>query len=150
MTSHEDWMAEAIRAARCAEAMGEVPVGAVVVLDGELVASGHNQVISRNDPSAHAEVMALRAAGDRLGNYRLPGIDLYVTIEPCSMCAGAMVHARVKRLFFGAPEPRAGVAVSQGNFFASPWLNHQIEVTGGIEQDACSALIRNFFRQKRR
>jgi tRNA(adenine34) deaminase len=150
MTSHKYWMTEAIRAARCAEAMGEVPVGAVVVLDGELVASGYNQVISRNDPSAHAEVMALRAAGDTLGNYRLPGIDLYVTIEPCSMCAGAMVHARVKRLFFGAAEPRAGVAVSQGHFFASPWLNHQIEVTGGIEQDACSALIRNFFRQKRR
>lgn len=128
---------------------GEVPVGAVLVRNGELVAAGFNQPIGLCDPTAHAEVVALRAAAQALNNYRLPDTTLYVTIEPCAMCAGALVHARVRRLVFGAVEPRAGAVVSSLQLLAGEQLNHRIEVEGGVLGDECSAIMKAFFRDRR-
>lgn len=143
------WMQQALAQAERAAALGEVPVGAVVVKDNQLIAEGFNQPISSHDPCAHAEVVALRAAAQVLGNYRMPGTTLYVTLEPCSMCAGAMVHGRIDRLVFGATEPKAGVAVSQESFFERAFLNHRVTVTAGIESVAASALLSDFFRRRR-
>ena len=143
------FMGRALELARLAEAAGEVPVGAVIVKDGAIVAEGWNRPIGTNDPTAHAEIVALRAAGQALGTYRLTGTTLYVTLEPCAMCASAMVHARVRRLVFAATDPRAGAAGSVFNIVQHPSLNHRIECTGGVLAEECSALLRQFFLARR-
>jgi len=145
----ERFMRRAVELAREAEAAGEVPVGALVVRDGEILAEGFNRPISTHDPTAHAEMVALRAAAARIDNYRLPGTTLYVTLEPCAMCAGAMVHARVQRLVYAATDPRAGASGSVFNVVQSPALNHRLEVTPGVLGDECAALLRNFFVARR-
>lgn len=139
----------AIEQALKAEAAGEVPVGAVLVKNGELLATGWNQPIASCDPSAHAEIDCLRNACKQMNNYRIPNCVLYVTLEPCAMCAGAIVHSRIERLVFGAYEPKAGVASSQLKFFESDWLNHRVEVTAGVMEQDCSQLLKDFFRGKR-
>lgn len=143
------WMRRALELASRAEAAGEVPVGAALVRHGALVAEGWNQPIGRHDPTAHAEVVALRAGGQALENYRLLDTTLYVTLEPCSMCVGAMIHARVGRLVFGAADPRAGAAGSAIALLQSPIHNHRIAVTGGVLAAECAAQLRRFFRQRR-
>ncbi|MDT8398212.1 MAG: tRNA adenosine(34) deaminase TadA [Pseudomonadales bacterium] len=148
--NHEHWMSRALELARQAEQLGEVPVGAVVVLEGRIIGEGYNQPVSAADPTAHAEIVALRQAAVRLGNYRLPGVSLYVSIEPCAMCAGAMIHARVQHLFFGATEPRAGAVCSHLQMLDANHLNHRVRHTGGILEQECAALIAGFFRQKRK
>lgn len=145
----QDWMLEALILADRAADLGEVPVGAVVVLEGKIVGRGWNQPISKNDPTAHAEIMALRDAAANVGNYRVVNADLYVTLEPCSMCAGAMVHARIRRVIFGAYEPKAGVIVSRQSFLQQSWLNHQVACTAGVLSDNCSEKLSQFFRQRR-
>ncbi len=143
------WMAHALALARQAGEAGEVPVGAVLVLDGEIIGAGANQVISAADPTAHAEVVALRQAAARVGNYRLPATTLYVTIEPCAMCAGALVHARVARLVFGAREPRAGAVVSHCGLLDLPHLNHRVRWQEGVLAQDCGNLISGFFQARR-
>ena len=143
------FMAAALELARQAAAAGEVPVGAVVVCDGRIVGRGYNQPIGAHDPSAHAEIMALRAAACALGNYRLPGCDLYVTLEPCLMCAGAMMHARLRRVVFGARDVKTGVAGSVVDVFAEARLNHHAQVEGGVLSAQCGALLSEFFAQRR-
>jgi tRNA(adenine34) deaminase len=143
------YMRRALELAACAEAEGEVPVGAVLVHEGRVLAEAWNRPISCNDPTAHAEILALREAGEQLGNYRLPGVTLYVTLEPCAMCAGAMVHARVQRLVFGAADPRTGAAGSVFDLLRSPALNHQVDVEGGVLAQECAAQLRSFFQRKR-
>jgi len=142
-------MRAALDEARRAFDAGEVPVGAVVVLNGEIVGRGFNQPIGAKDPTAHAEVVALRAAARFVGNYRLVGATLYVTIEPCLMCVGAMVHARVGTLVFGALEPKAGAIVSSCQAHELPSLNHRIEVVGGVLEEDCRAVIQEFFQSRR-
>jgi tRNA(adenine34) deaminase len=144
-----DYMARALELARMAEAAGEVPVGALIVRDGVVVAEGWNRPIGTCDPTAHAEMVALRAAGAALGTYRLTGTTLYVTLEPCAMCASAMVHARVQRLVFAAPDPRAGAAGSVFNIVQHPSLNHRIECTAGVLAEPCSTMLRSFFLARR-
>ena len=139
----------ALAQAREAAAAGEVPVGAVVVKDGQVIALGRNAPIAHHDPTAHAEVVALRTAAQLLGNYRLDGCTLYVTLEPCAMCSGAMLHARVERVVFGAPDPRTGAAGSVLNLFDHPQLNHQTQVTGGLLADECGQLLKDFFKPRR-
>ena len=143
------WMQHALALARCAEADGEVPVGAVVVRDGALLGEGWNQPISANDPTAHAEIVALRAAARAVGNYRLPGSTLYVTLEPCLMCTGAMVHARVERLVFGAFDAKRGAAGSQFDVFSLPGLNHTVMSQGGVLETECARVLQEFFRRRR-
>lgn len=145
----EMWMREALLLARRAEAAGEVPVGALVVKDDALLGAGWNQPIGAHDPTAHAEVMALRAAARTVGNYRLTGTTLYVTLEPCAMCAGAMVHARVARLVYGAADPKTGAAGSVFDLARSDALNHRLEVTGGVLAQECGGLLKEFFARKR-
>ncbi|MEJ2575835.1 MAG: tRNA adenosine(34) deaminase TadA [Gammaproteobacteria bacterium] len=146
----EAFMARALALARRAAADGEVPVGAVVVLDGAIVGEGWNQPIARHDPTAHAEILALRDAGRRCANYRLPGSTVYVTLEPCAMCAGAMVHARVARLVYGAVDPKSGAAGSVFDLLPSDArVNHRTACEGGVLGDACADLLREFFRQRR-
>ena len=145
----ESFMSRALDLARLAEAASEVPVGAVIVREGQIVAEGWNQPIRANDPSAHAEMIALRAAGQVLSSYRLLDTTLYVTLEPCAMCAGAMVHARVRRLVFGATDPRAGAAGSVFNIVQNPALNHRIELTSGVLAEECGELLRGFFVARR-
>ena len=135
--------------ARCAEADGEVPVGALVVHEGRVLGEGWNRPICDHDPTAHAEIVALRAAAQAARNYRLAGSTLYVTLEPCIMCTGAMVHARVERLVFGAFDVKRGAAGSQFNAFASPGLNHLVKVTGGVLENECAELLQAFFRRRR-
>lgn len=142
-------MREALCLAEQAEAGGEVPVGAVVVLNGEVIGRGYNQVIQRADPSAHAEMLALRDAAAHLGNYRLLDTTLYVTLEPCPMCAGALVHSRVKRVVFGAWDHKAGACGSVMNLAAHAKLNHQFEVVGGLLAEECAGRLSDFFRQRR-
>lgn len=144
-----DFMALALEQAREAGAAGEVPVGALVVLDGAVIGRGFNQPILRSDPTAHAEVVALRAAASALGNYRLPGSTLYATLEPCAMCAGAIMHARVARVVFGARDPKTGVAGSVIDLFAETRLNHHAQVEGGVMGDACGSLLSSFFAARR-
>ncbi|MFN3715266.1 MAG: tRNA adenosine(34) deaminase TadA [Thiobacillus sp.] len=148
---HDDanWMRQAIELAREAWQAGEVPVGAVIVAGGEIVGRGYNQPISRHDPTAHAEVMALRDAAARLANYRLPGATLYVTMEPCVMCAGAILHARVARVVYGAKEYKTGAHGSVLDVFAEPRLNHHCQIAGGVLQEECAALISDFFESRR-
>ena len=145
----ELFMREALQLAEQGAALGEVPVGAVLVQDGDIIGRGFNSPISLNDPSAHAEVQAIRDAATNLQNYRLPNTILYVTLEPCSMCAGLIVHARVTRVVFAAHEPRAGVVASQGCFFAQPFLNHNVQVTGGVLAEASAQLLKAFFKARR-
>lgn len=149
MHSDEYWMTQALAEAETASGHGEVPVGAVLVLDDELIGAGWNQPIGRHDPSAHAEVMALRAAGERLGNYRLAQAALYVTLEPCLMCVGALVHARVARVVYGAADPKSGAVDTCCRGFELPGLNHRVAVTAGVMQDECGELLRRFFRARR-
>ena len=144
------WMSLALEKAGFAQKRGEVPVGAVLVKNGKLVASGWNQPISSSDPSQHAEIVCIREACKLLDNYRIPDCDLYVTLEPCTMCAGAIVHSRIRRLIFGAYEPRAGVAVSQMRFFESQWLNHKVEVIPGVLEEKCGQILKEFFRTRRK
>ena len=145
----EHFMRRAIELAREAEAAGEVPVGALVVRDGEVLAEGFNRPISTHDPTAHAEMVALRAAAARIDNYRLTGTTLYVTLEPCAMCAGAMVHARVARLVYAATDPRAGAAGSVFNVVRNAALNHRLEVVPGVLAEECGSLLREFFVARR-
>jgi tRNA(adenine34) deaminase len=144
-----DFMQAALAQARLAAEGGEVPIGAVVVREGAIVASGQNRVLRDLDPTAHAEIVALRAAGAAIGNYRLNGCTLYVTLEPCSMCAGAMIHARLDRLVFATADPKAGAAGSVLSVLNHPQLNHQMQVEQGILADEAGELLRSFFRERR-
>lgn len=143
------WMEQALERARRAEAEGEVPVGAVLVKDGLLVGEGWNRPIGANDPTAHAEVNALRDAAERLGNYRLPGTTLYVTLEPCPMCVGAMIHARVERVVFGAHDPKTGACGGALDLARHPSHNHHMIVDGGVMAEPAAELLRAFFRRRR-
>lgn len=145
----EDWMRHALGLAQKAADQGEVPVGAVLIRDGEILGEGWNQPISLHDPSAHAEMLALRAGGIAAGNYRLPGSVLYVTLEPCPMCVGAMIHARVERVVFGAFDPKTGAAGSAFNLLGDERHNHRISVSGGVLEEACAEALRAFFRARR-
>jgi tRNA(adenine34) deaminase len=143
------WMEQALEQARLGAAAGEVPVGALVIKDGEVLGRGHNRNLLENDPTAHAEIVALRQAAARLGNHRLAGCVMVATIEPCSMCAGALVHARIARLVYGAGDPKAGAAGSVLRVINHPRLNHSMEVTAGVLADRCSEILQDFFRRKR-
>ena len=147
--SDERWMLEALAQAVAAQSTGEVPVGAVVVLDGRVVARGANRNLLDSDPTAHAEIVALREAGRQIGNHRLLDCTLYCTVEPCAMCAGAMIHARLKRLVYGADDPKAGAAGSVLEVLNHPALNHKMEVTRGVLASRCSDLLQSFFRARR-
>jgi tRNA(adenine34) deaminase len=149
MTRDELLMRAALEQAHLAGAADEVPVGAVVVRDGEIVGRGFNQPIRSHDPTAHAEVMALRDAAARIGNYRLPGCELYVTLEPCAMCCGAIMHARIARVVFGARDPKTGAAGSVIDLFAEARLNHHAECVGGVLAAECGSLLTNFFAARR-
>jgi tRNA(adenine34) deaminase len=144
------WMAEAIAIARAAAVAGEIPVGAVVVHQGRIIGRGGNRPIAYHDPSAHAEIIALRQAAATLGNYRLPACSLYVTLEPCCMCAGAIMHARISKLVFGAPDPKTGACGSVVDLMGEARLNHHTEVCGGVSADECGALLSSFFASRRR
>lgn len=145
----DHWMQHAIALAGKAEQQGEVPVGAVLVKDGVVVGEGWNQMISLNDPSAHAEMQAIRAAALNLGNYRLPECTLYVTLEPCCMCAGAMVHSRIRRVVFGAPDSKTGAAGSVLNVLQHPQFNHQVDIVSGVQTAQCAAQLSGFFQRRR-
>lgn len=145
----EHFMQLALAQARLGAARGEVPVGAVLVLAGEVIGEGFNCPISTDDPSAHAEMVAIRMAARKLANYRLPGSALYVTLEPCSMCAGLIVHSRIQRLVYGTSEPKAGVVISRGEFFAQDFLNHRVLVEGGVLAEQCASVLREFFKARR-
>ena len=147
--SDDAWMREALALARDAARRGEVPVGAIVVRDGAVVGRGGNAPIAHNDPTAHAEIAALREAARVLGNYRLPGCTLYVTLEPCAMCAGAIMHARIGRVVFGASDPKTGACGSVVDLFAEPRLNHHTEVARGVAADECGRLLSEFFAARR-
>jgi tRNA(adenine34) deaminase len=146
----EHFMREALALAERGRALGEVPVGAVVVKEGEVIGRGFNCPITESDPTAHAEVRALREAAQRLGNYRLPGCALFVTLEPCAMCAGAMIHARIARVVYGAPDPKTGACGSVVDLFAEARLNFHAEVKGGVLAQECGALLKGFFAERRR
>ncbi|MBU3623567.1 tRNA adenosine(34) deaminase TadA [Polynucleobacter sp. AP-Latsch-80-C2] len=143
------FMQQAIEQAQLAALAGEVPVGAVLVRDGQVISTAFNKPIANHDPSAHAEMLALRQAADAEQNYRLPGTTLYVTLEPCTMCAGAMLHARVDRVVYGAPDPKTGAAGSVVDVFASKQINHQTSVNGGIMAEECGQLLKTFFKERR-
>ena len=143
------FMRQAIDQAHNAWALGEVPVGAILVRDGEVIATGFNQPIGTHDPTAHAEIMALRAGAEILGNYRLSGCELYVSLEPCAMCAGAMMHARLARVVYGASDPKTGACGSVINLFAEGKLNHHTEIFGGVLADDCSKVLKEFFADRR-
>jgi tRNA(adenine34) deaminase len=148
--SHESFMAAAIEQAQLALAAGEVPIGAVLVVDGAIVARGYNQPIGAVDPTAHAEVLALRQAARAVGNYRLTGSTLYVTLEPCLMCVGALVHARVGEVIYCAAEPKTGALMSTVRALETPGLNHRFAFSGGVLEEECRGLVQRFFREKRR
>ncbi len=149
MSSDYDFMKIALAAAEEAYHRGEVPVGAVLVREGNILAQAHNSPIANHDPSAHAEMLALRKATEKSGNYRLTGTELYVTLEPCIMCAGAIIHARVERVIFGARDPKCGAVVSLYNIFSDKRLNHRVKITEGILPEECGEIISRFFREKR-
>jgi tRNA(adenine34) deaminase len=146
----QDFMQLALEQAQQAWKLGEVPVGAVVVKDGEVIATGFNQPIAGHDPTAHAEIVALRAAAQKLGNYRLPGCELYVTLEPCVMCSGAMMHARLARVVYGAADPKTGACGSVVDMFAQEKLNHHTEVQGGVLAEEAGAMLKAFFSERRK
>ncbi|MGR9051696.1 MAG: tRNA adenosine(34) deaminase TadA [Gammaproteobacteria bacterium] len=143
------WMRHALRLAQRAEDHGEVPIGAVIVKDGVCIAEGWNSPIAENDPSAHAEMVAIRKAGNALNNYRLVGTTLYVTLEPCVMCMGAIVHARIQRLVFGATDTKRGAVKSVLNLADAPFLNHRVDCAGGVLEDVCGELLKDFFKARR-
>ena len=145
----EQFMRLALKEAFAAEAVGEVPVGALVVLENEIIGRGHNRVINNCDPTAHAEILAMRDAALHLDNYRLSGSVLYTTIEPCAMCAGAMIHARISKLVYGAVDPRAGAVDTFFHICTTDFLNHQIMVQSGVLEDECRSMLQSFFRKKR-
>jgi tRNA(adenine34) deaminase len=149
MNEDEKWMGLALEQARKAEEEGEVPVGAVLVKDGLLIAKAHNQPISTNDPTAHAEIQLLRAAGKKLKNYRLTGTSLYVTLEPCAMCLGAIMHARVEHVVFGAYDPKTGVCGSSENLIDANCFNHKIDLVSGVLENESKQLLKNFFNSRR-
>ncbi len=149
MSSDELWMEEALREALRAQAAGEVPVGAVVVCDGRIVGRGSNRNLADHDPCAHAEILALRQAGRALANHRLEHCEMFVTIEPCAMCAGALVHARLQRLIYGAEDPKAGAVHSVLQVLNHPSLNHRMDVTWGVLGGRCAELLQAFFRERR-
>ncbi|WP_122227847.1 tRNA adenosine(34) deaminase TadA [Pseudomonas syringae group genomosp. 3] len=148
-SNDQHFMREALALAAQGALLGEVPVGAVVVQNGEIIGRGYNCPISGSDPSAHAEMVAIRDAARALDNYRLPGSTLYVTLEPCSMCAGLIVHSRVARVVYGALEPKAGIVQSQGQFFSQGFLNHRVLFEGGVLGEECGAMLSEFFRLRR-
>jgi tRNA(adenine34) deaminase len=149
MPMDETWMHAALALAKKAEAEDEVPVGAVLVQDNAIIGQGWNRPIHSHDPTAHAEIQAIRNAGISCGNYRLPGTTLYVTLEPCTMCAGAMIHARIERLVFGAYDPRTGAIESVTNILDQPHHNHRLDYLGGVLEGECSMLLKTFFEKKR-
>jgi tRNA(adenine34) deaminase len=149
MLTDADWMRHALQLARRAGEEGEVPVGAVLVKDNQVIGEGWNRPITTHDPTAHAEIMALRAGAASIGNYRLCDTTLYVTLEPCIMCAGALVHARIERLVFGSHDPKAGAAGSVLNAFQFSYLNHHVDVKGGIFEHECAAVLTDFFKARR-
>lgn len=147
--NHLKWMQYALKLAERSRDEGEVPVGAVIIKDKKLIAEGWNQPIDRNDATAHAEIMAIRAAGKTLNNYRLPDTTLYVTLEPCTMCVGAIIHARIANVIFGAPDPKTGAAGSAVDVFSAGCHNHQVQVNGGVMKDDCGQILREFFKERR-
>lgn len=147
--SDPNWMAHALSLAAKAEAHGEVPIGAILVLDNEIIGEGWNQPIRASDPTAHAEILALRQGATHINNYRLLNTTLYVTLEPCAMCAGAMIHARIQRLVFGAADPKAGAAGSVLNLLQNERLNHRVMCEGGVLAEPCGELLRRFFKERR-
>jgi tRNA(adenine34) deaminase len=149
LDSDAHYMDLALIEARKAEQVQEVPVGAIIVLENGVIGSGFNQPISANDPTAHAEIVALRKAAESVRNYRLPGATMYCTVEPCMMCSGAIIHARIARLVFGTPDPKAGSAGSIYNVLTDPRLNHQVQVVSGVREDQCAGLLRDFFARRR-
>ena len=149
MIEDEKWMSFALEQARKAEKEGEVPVGAILVKDDLVIARAHNKPISTNDPTAHAEIQLLRAAGEELKNYRLPGTTLYVTLEPCAMCLGAIMHARIERVVFGAHDPKTGVCGSSENFMEASCFNHKIDIASGVLENESKQLLKNFFNSRR-
>tara|TARA_B110000240_G_scaffold149329_1_gene165276 strand:- start:193 stop:642 length:450 start_codon:yes stop_codon:yes gene_type:complete len=149
MIEDEKWMSFALEQARKAEKEGEVPVGAILVKDDLIIARAHNKPISTNDPTAHAEIQLLRAAGEELKNYRLPGTTLYVTLEPCAMCLGAIMHARIERVVFGAHDPKTGVCGSSENFMEASCFNHKIDIASGVLENESKQLLKNFFNSRR-
>lgn len=149
MQNHYDFMKIALEEAQTAYREGEIPVGAVLVSEGRVLAQAHNSSITRNDPSAHAELLALRLAGETISNYRLVGAELYVTLEPCIMCAGAIIQARLSRVIFGVRDPKNGAVASLYKILTDERLNHQVEIVEGILQEECGELLSRFFRQKR-
>ena len=150
MSEDEKWMQIAIIEANIAKNEDEVPVGAVLVKKGQLISQGHNQPISKNDPTAHAEIEVLRKAGEKLQNYRLAKTTLYVTLEPCSMCLGAMIHARIERVVFGASDPKSGVCGSTIDLSSESIFNHQISVSGGVQEYECKKILQSFFKLRRK
>ena len=149
MIEDEKWMSFALEQAGKAEKEGEVPVGAILVKDDLIIARAHNKPISSNDPTAHAEIQLLRAAGEELKNYRLPGTTLYVTLEPCAMCLGAIMHARIERVVFGAHDPKTGVCGSSENFMEASCFNHKIDMASGVLENESKQLLKNFFNSRR-
>lgn len=149
LNSDEYWMQEAIKLAKQAQAIDEVPVGAIIVKDNKIIGSGYNQVITQNDASAHAEVQAIRDTGKKIQNYRIIDTTLYVTLEPCMMCVGTMIHARIKRVVFGAFDHKTGVVQTKDNCFDKNYHNHKVEYTGGVLELDCARLLKNFFKNKR-
>ena len=149
MNEDEKWMSFALEQARKAEKEGEVPIGAILVKDDFIIARAHNKPISSNDPTAHAEIQLLRAAGEELKNYRLPGTTLYVTLEPCAMCLGAIMHARIERVVFGAHDPKTGVCGSSENFMEASCFNHKIDIASGVLENESKQLLKNFFNSRR-
>tara|TARA_B100000795_G_C22719642_1_gene406880 strand:+ start:292 stop:741 length:450 start_codon:yes stop_codon:yes gene_type:complete len=149
MNEDKKWMKIALEQARKAEEQGEVPVGAILVKDGLLIAKAHNQPISTNDPTAHAEIQLLRIAGAKLKNYRLTGTSLYVTLEPCAMCLGAIMHARIERIVFGAHDPKTGVCGSSENFINASCFNHNVNLVSGVLDNESKQLLKNFFISRR-
>jgi tRNA(adenine34) deaminase len=147
---HELWMEEALREAQRSAALGEVPIGALVVHENQVIGRGWNRPIHDNDPTAHAEVLAIREAGKQLGNYRLSDCDLYVTLEPCAMCAGAITHARIRRLIYGTDDPKAGAVKSVLTVLNNPASNHKVEVVSGVLAGRCMELLQSFFRNRRK
>ena len=145
----DDFMREALTEAEAASEDGEVPIGAIIVLDGKVIARGRNEMVGANDPTAHAEIVALRKAASTIGNYRLIGATMYSTIEPCAMCAGALVHARIERLVFGAKDPKAGAVETHFRICNADFLNHQLSVEGGILEGECRRVLQSFFRDRR-
>ena len=150
MNNDEKWMALAIKQAVKADTEGEVPVGAVLIKDGQLIAQAHNQPISTNDATAHAEIQLLRAAGKHQKNYRLIDTTIYVTLEPCAMCLGAMMHARITRIVFGASDPKTGVCGSRADLTTESFFNHEMEIIGGVLEKECKELLQSFFTSRRK